>query len=40
MAQYFAKIGADDIVVDLQKVADDSINTDEKAQLFKQSLWN
>ena len=39
MAQYFAKIGADDIVVDLQKVADDSINTDEKGTAFLNNLY-
>lgn len=39
MAQYFAKIGADDIVVDVQVVADDSINTDEKGSAFLNGLY-
>ena len=39
MAKYFAKIGADDIVVDVQKVADDSIDTDEKGTAFFNNLY-
>ena len=39
MAKYFAKIGADDIVVDIQRVADDSVDTDEKGTAFLNNLY-